>query len=158
MTPLLEAVLSNILIAAVLAVPAALASGWGRRPALTHGLWLLVLLKLVTPPLIHVPIPWPADDPPATGPQEPLAAVEQGEEALRGLGFRQFRVRHHGAVARIEIAREELPRALNLEMFAEFSRIFKALGFAFVTVDTEGFRSGSMNTVPAAQPLIKLLS
>jgi uncharacterized protein len=89
---------------------------------------------------------------------EALAAVERGEEALRGLGFRQFRVRHHGAVVRIEIAGEELQQALNVEMFAEFTRIFKALGFTFVSVDTEGFRSGSMNTLPAALPLIKLLS
>jgi uncharacterized protein len=89
---------------------------------------------------------------------EALAAVEHGEEALRGLGFRQFRVRHHGVVVRIEIARDELQRALNVEMFAEFTRVFKALGFTFVSVDTEGFRSGSMNTLPAAQPLIKLLS
>ena len=90
--------------------------------------------------------------------REALAAVEQGEEALRGLGFRQFRVRHHGAVVRIEIAKDELHRALNVEMFAEFTRVFKALGFTFVSVDTEGFRSGSMNALPAAQPLIKLLS
>jgi pyridinium-3,5-biscarboxylic acid mononucleotide sulfurtransferase len=91
--------------------------------------------------------------------QEALAAIEQGEEALRGLGFRQFRVRHHGAMVRIEIAGEELPRALNVEMFAEFTRIFKALGFSFVSVDTEGFRSGSMNTLLAArQPLIKVVT
>lgn len=89
---------------------------------------------------------------------EALAAVEQGEEALRGLGFRQFRVRHHGEMVRIEIAREELARALNLEMFSEFTRIFKALGFTFVSLDTEGFRSGSMNAMSAAQSLIKLLS
>jgi len=87
-----------------------------------------------------------------------LAAVEQGEEALRGLGFRQFRVRHHGEMVRIEIAGEELAQALNVEMFSEFTRIFKALGFTFVSVDTEGFRSGSMNAMSAAQPLIKLLS
>lgn len=87
-----------------------------------------------------------------------LVAVEQGEEALRGLGFRQFRVRHHGDIARLEIARDELERALSIEMFAEFTRIFKALGFTFVTVDTEGFRSGSMNSQPSLQPLIRLLS
>jgi pyridinium-3,5-biscarboxylic acid mononucleotide sulfurtransferase len=81
-----------------------------------------------------------------------LSAVEQGEDALRGLGFRQFRVRHHGETVRIEIDREELPRALNLEMSAEFIRIFKALGFKFVTLDLEGFRSGSMNSLlPADQ-------
>lgn len=90
--------------------------------------------------------------------REALTAVEQGEETLRRLGFRQFRVRHHGDVVRIEIAADELDRALTREMFAEFTRIFKELGFTFVTVDTEGFRSGSMNAAKAVQPLIKLLS
>jgi uncharacterized protein len=78
---------------------------------------------------------------------EALSAVEQGEEAIRQLGFRQFRVRHHGEIARIEIARDELSRALTLEMSAEFTRIFKSLGFKFVTLDLEGFRSGSMNAL-----------
>lgn len=76
-----------------------------------------------------------------------LSVVEQGEDAIRELGFRQFRVRHHGDIVRIEIAREELPRALNPEMSAEFTRIFKVLGFKFVTLDLEGFRSGSMNSL-----------
>lgn len=89
---------------------------------------------------------------------EALAAVEQGEDALRSLGFRQFRVRHHGEIARLEISRDELAKALTPEMFAEFTRIFKALGFTFVTVDTEGFRSGSMNASPAVQSLVQLLS
>ena len=79
--------------------------------------------------------------------REALSAVEQGEEALRQLGFRQMRVRHHGDIVRIEIDRSELPRALDPAMAAEFTRIFKALGFKFVTLDLEGFRSGSMNTV-----------
>jgi uncharacterized protein len=79
--------------------------------------------------------------------REILAIVENGEEALRGLGFRQFRVRHHGEIVRIEIARDELERALSLEIAAEFTRIFKALGFKFVTLDLEGFRSGSMNSL-----------
>jgi len=87
---------------------------------------------------------------------EALAAVEQGEDALRALGFRQFRVRHHGEIVRIEIDREELSRALTMPMFLEFTRIFKALGFTFVTLDTEGFRSGSMNSLAAVQPLVKL--
>ena len=78
---------------------------------------------------------------------EILAVVEQGEDALLRLGFRQFRVRHHGEIVRIEIAREELPRALTTEMAAELARIFKALGFRFVTLDLEGFRSGSMNSL-----------
>jgi uncharacterized protein len=87
-----------------------------------------------------------------------LAAVEKGEDAMRTLGFRQFRVRHHGEIARIEIARNELERALTPAMFSEFTRIFKGLGFTFVAVDTEGFRSGSMNSLSTVQPLIKLMS
>ena len=78
---------------------------------------------------------------------EALAMVEQGEDALRQLGFRQFRVRHHGEIARIEIAGDEMVRAMTAEMAAEFSRIFKKLGFKFVTLDLEGFRSGSMNAL-----------
>ncbi len=79
--------------------------------------------------------------------RQALLAVEQGEEALRRMGFRQFRVRHHGAIARLEIAREELPRAMTLEMAAELTKIFKLLGFLYVTLDLEGFRSGSMNVI-----------
>jgi uncharacterized protein len=90
--------------------------------------------------------------------REALLAVEQGEDALRALGFHQFRVRHHGEIVRIEIAKEELRRALTLDMFTEFTRIFKALGFSYVTVDTEGFRSGSMNAVLGEQALVKLQS
>lgn len=84
---------------------------------------------------------------------EALSAVEKGEDALRALGFRQFRVRHHGEMVRIEIAREEMTHALNGEMAAEFTRIFKALGFQFVTLDLEGFRSGSMNSLLPAEQL-----
>jgi pyridinium-3,5-biscarboxylic acid mononucleotide sulfurtransferase len=78
---------------------------------------------------------------------EALRAIEQGEDALRRLGFRQFRARHHGEIVRIEIAADELPRALDPAMADEFTRVFKALGFKFVTLDLEGFRSGSMNTL-----------
>ena len=78
---------------------------------------------------------------------EALSAVEQGEDYLRGFGFRQFRVRHHGQIVRIEIAREEMHRVLTSEMAAEFTRVFKTLGFKFVTLDLEGFRSGSMNAL-----------
>jgi uncharacterized protein len=78
---------------------------------------------------------------------EALQVVEQGEDALRALGFRQFRVRHHGDIVRIEIARDELPRALSVEMSGQFTSIFKKLGFKFVTLDLEGFRSGSMNSL-----------
>ena len=84
-----------------------------------------------------------------------LSTVEQGEDSIRALGFRQFRVRHHGEIVRIEIAREELPRALTPEMAVEFGRIFKALGFKFVTLDLEGFRSGSMNSLLPVERLIR---
>jgi len=84
---------------------------------------------------------------------EALRQVEAGEDALRALGFKQLRVRHHGAIARVEIARDELPRALSPEMAAEFTRILKGLGFTYVTLDLEGFRSGSMNAVLPAKVL-----
>jgi uncharacterized protein len=87
--------------------------------------------------------------------REALSVVEQGEDALRSLGFRQFRVRHHGEIVRIEIAREELPRALNPAMAAEFTRIFKTLGFKFITLDLEGFRSGSMNSLLSVDRLAR---
>jgi uncharacterized protein len=87
--------------------------------------------------------------------REALSAVERGEDALRALGFRQVRVRHHGEMVRLEVAREELSRALDLEMTAELVRIFKALGFKFVTLDLEGFRSGSMNSLLSADQLAR---
>jgi pyridinium-3,5-biscarboxylic acid mononucleotide sulfurtransferase len=86
---------------------------------------------------------------------EALNMVEKGEDALRALGFRQFRVRYHGEIVRIEIDREELARALDPAMATEFTRIFKGLGFNFVTLDLEGFRSGSMNTFLAAERLFR---
>ena len=73
--------------------------------------------------------------------------VERGEDALRELGFSQFRVRHHGDIVRVEIAPDEMHRAMTPQMAAEFTRIFRGLGFKFVTLDLEGFRSGSMNTL-----------
>jgi pyridinium-3,5-biscarboxylic acid mononucleotide sulfurtransferase len=87
--------------------------------------------------------------------REALAVVEKGEDALRELGFCQFRVRHHGDIVRLEVAREELVRALDPEMAAQFTSIFKALGFKFVTLDLEGFRSGSMNALLPAMDLIR---
>jgi len=87
--------------------------------------------------------------------REALDMVEKGEDALRALGFRQFRVRHHGEIVRIEIAREELERAFDPAMAAEFTKIFKALGFKFVTLDLEGFRSGSMNALLPAEDLFR---
>ena len=85
--------------------------------------------------------------------REALEVVERGEDAIRTLGFRQFRVRHHGDIVRIEIANDELDRALNPAMAAQFTAIFKRLGFKFVTLDLEGFRSGSMNTLLSADQL-----
>lgn len=86
---------------------------------------------------------------------EVLLVIERGEDALRALGFRQVRVRHHGEIVRIEIAREELPRALSARMAREFSTVFKALGFKFVTLDLEGFRSGSMNQLLTEEELLR---
>jgi len=88
--------------------------------------------------------------------REALDVVERGEDALRALGFRQFRVRHHGDIVRIEIAQEELERALNPAMAGQFTAIFKQLGFKFVTLDLEGFRSGSMNTLLPAEQLRRI--
>ncbi|MGH9693753.1 MAG: ATP-dependent sacrificial sulfur transferase LarE [Bryobacteraceae bacterium] len=80
-----------------------------------------------------------------------IRTIEQGEEAIRALGFRQFRVRFHGELARIEIAKEEMPRALTPETAQAFSTIFKQLGFLYVTLDLEGYRQGSLN---AALPVL----
>ncbi len=87
--------------------------------------------------------------------REALSMVERGEDELRRLGFRQMRVRHHGELVRIEIARDEMERALSPEMAAEFSRIFKEIGFKFVTLDLEGFRSGSMNVLLTLEQLTR---
>jgi pyridinium-3,5-biscarboxylic acid mononucleotide sulfurtransferase len=76
---------------------------------------------------------------------ETIRTIEQGEEAIRALGFRQFRVRFHGELARIEIAKDELPRALTPETAQAFAAIFKQLGFLYVTLDLEGYRQGSLN-------------
>lgn len=76
---------------------------------------------------------------------ENLKQVERGEEALRALGFKQVRVRYHGELARIEVAPDELPRALTPAMAQKFAEIFKGLGFRFVTLDLEGYRQGSFN-------------
>ena len=78
---------------------------------------------------------------------ETVKTVETGEERLKSLGVRQFRVRFHGEIVRIEIAPEELPRALDVEMARRFTEIFKALGFRYITLDLEGYRQGSLNEV-----------
>jgi len=85
---------------------------------------------------------------------ETIKTIEEGEEAIRALGFRQFRVRFHGELARIEIAREELPKALSLEVADALTAIFKRLGFLYVALDLEGYRQGSLNAALSsnAQP------
>jgi len=79
--------------------------------------------------------------------REVLEQVERGEESLRQLGFRELRVRHHGELARVEIARDELPRALSMEMLDQITAALKRSGFQYVTLDCAGFRTGSMNAV-----------
>lgn len=76
---------------------------------------------------------------------ERLALVERGEAALRELGFHQFRVRLHEKLARVEIAPDEMPRAMSPEMAASISTCLKAAGFAYVALDLEGYRQGSLN-------------
>jgi uncharacterized protein len=78
---------------------------------------------------------------------EKLRVVDQGEDALRAIGFKIFRVRHHDQLVRLEFAKDELGRALNLEMAAQLTVIFKGLGYKFVTIDLEGYRTGSANEV-----------
>ena len=76
---------------------------------------------------------------------ERLGLVERGEAALRSLGFRQFRVRLHDKLARVEISPDEMPRALSPEMAAAIADRLKAAGFAYVALDLEGYRQGSLN-------------
>jgi uncharacterized protein len=78
---------------------------------------------------------------------ERLSKVDRGEEILRELGFREFRVRHHDQLVRIEIAPAEMERVLRKDLIDELARRFRGLGFKYVTLDLEGFRSGSMNEV-----------
>jgi uncharacterized protein len=78
---------------------------------------------------------------------ERLRTVDRGEELMRGLGFREFRVRHHGELVRIEVAPAELERALRREVVDELARRFRALGFRYVTLDLHGYRTGAMNEV-----------
>jgi uncharacterized protein len=78
---------------------------------------------------------------------ENIKTVEIGEEEIKALGFRQFRTRFHGELVRIEIAPDELARALNVEMARQLTGIFKRLGYKYVALDLEGYRQGSLNEV-----------
>jgi uncharacterized protein len=86
---------------------------------------------------------------------ERLRQVERGEEALRALGFQQVRLRHHGALARVEIDPAELPRALTLDMARAISAALKPLGFRYVALDLEGYRTGALNEVLTAAEVRK---
>jgi len=87
--------------------------------------------------------------------REVLEQVERAEEGLCQLGFREFRVRHHGDLARVEIARAELPRALSMEMLDAITAALKQAGYQYVTLDCTGFRSGSMNAILPADILAR---
>jgi pyridinium-3,5-biscarboxylic acid mononucleotide sulfurtransferase len=85
--------------------------------------------------------------------REVLKQIERGEESLRQMGFRELRVRHHGELARVEIARGELERALTMEMMDAITAALKQAGFKYVTLDCQGFRSGAMNAMLPADVL-----
>jgi uncharacterized protein len=83
---------------------------------------------------------------------ERLRQVEEGEERLRALGFRQVRLRHHGTLARVEVDPTELPYALDPAMARAIAAALKPLGFRFITLDLEGYRTGSLNeALPLAE-------
>lgn len=87
--------------------------------------------------------------------REVLSQVEHAEKAMRRLGFREFRVRHHGELARVEVARSEMPRALNMEMLDAITAALRETGYKYVTLDAAGFRSGSMNAILPADVLLR---
>jgi uncharacterized protein len=87
--------------------------------------------------------------------REVLEQVERAEESLRQLGFHELRVRHHGDLARVEIARPELPRALSMEMLDAITAALKQVGFQYVTLDCAGFRSGSLNAILPVEVLAR---
>ena len=87
--------------------------------------------------------------------REVLEQVEKAEESMRQLGFRELRVRHHGELARVEIARTELPRALSMEMLDRITAAVKQAGFQYVTLDCTGFRSGSLNAILPVEVLAR---
>jgi uncharacterized protein len=86
---------------------------------------------------------------------ENLAQVERAEDALAAMGFHRLRVRHHGDLARVEIAREDLHRALRLEVLDGITAALKACGFRYTTLDTQGYRTGSMNEVLPVSAIVK---
>jgi uncharacterized protein len=85
--------------------------------------------------------------------EEKLRVIEQAEDAIRALGFRVLRVRHHGEVARVELGREEMRRAIEPEIAAAIDRALRALGFRYVTLDLKGYRLGSLNEGLSLRPV-----
>jgi len=83
---------------------------------------------------------------------EKLRTIERAEDALRALGFRIFRVRHHGDLARLEIARSEMPRALEPDVAAALVRALKDVGYKYVSLDLQGYRMGSLNEALFLRP------
>ncbi len=87
--------------------------------------------------------------------REVLEQVEAAEEAVRALGFREFRVRHHGNLARVEIARTEMAKALDIPTLDAITAALRKAGYQYVTLDASGFRSGSLNAVLPAEVLLR---
>jgi uncharacterized protein len=84
---------------------------------------------------------------------ERLSVIDRGEAIMREMGFREFRVRHHDELVRLEIAPAEMARALSAEVIDEFARRFRELGFKYVTLDLHGYRTGAMNEVLNKKPI-----
>ena len=82
-----------------------------------------------------------------------LRQIEQAEDAVRALGFRVFRVRHHDTVARLEIARSEMPRALDPDVNTKLVAAIKSLGYQYVSLDLQGYRLGSLNEALRLRPV-----
>jgi uncharacterized protein len=85
--------------------------------------------------------------------EQKLRLIEAAENVLRTMGFRVFRVRHHETLARLEIARDEMPRALEPSVAEHLTRELRALGYQHVTVDLQGYRLGSLNEVLRLRPV-----
>lgn len=84
--------------------------------------------------------------------QEILKRVEEGEKFLRSLGFKQLRVRHHGAIVRIEVEKKSIGRIMQDGLMDKISKKFEELGYTYVTLDLKGYRTGSMNEVIGRTP------
>ena len=85
--------------------------------------------------------------------EEKLLSIERAEQALRALGFRVLRVRHHGELARIEFGRDEIANAIEPSMAARIDRALRGCGFKYVTIDIKGYRQGSLNEGVVLRPV-----